>query len=409
MYDILNGMRVVEGSSFVAAPSCGLNLASLGAEVIRFDAIGGGPDFHRWPLAPDGSSLYWEGLNKGKKSIAINLSQPAGRELAVALITAPGDDSGLFVTNYPVEGFLSHERLVRHRADLITVRVMGWPDGGNAVDYTVNCAVGLPAMTGPPDDDAPVNHVLPAWDLLTGAHAAFSLLAAERSRRLTGKGGEIRIPLGDVAMATLGHLGQIAEVSIAGRDRPRMGNALFGAFGRDFVTGDGRRVMLVAITPRQWRGLVKALSLEAEIAAAEAAAGVSFDADEGMRFQHRDRLFPLFERAIAARLLAELARDFARHEVCWEPYQTLHQALDADPRCSSANPIFAEVQHPSGYSYLTPGASMTLPGSARSAPGPAPRLGQHTDEILVRLLALPEHEIARLHDEGIVAAAGAAS
>ena len=52
MYDLLAGLRVVEGSAFIAGPSCGLHLAQMGAEVIRFDSIGGGPDYHRWPLAP---------------------------------------------------------------------------------------------------------------------------------------------------------------------------------------------------------------------------------------------------------------------------------------------------------------------------------------------------------------------
>src|SRR5579859_5240913 len=121
MYDLLKGLRVVEGSAFVAAPTCGLYLAQMGAEVIRFDTIGGGPDAKRWPVAENGASLYWEGLNKGKKSIALNLSSPEGRELAAAIATAGGDNAGLFVTNYPVEGFLSHERLAARRADLITV------------------------------------------------------------------------------------------------------------------------------------------------------------------------------------------------------------------------------------------------------------------------------------------------
>src|SRR3546814_2443063 len=85
MYDLLNGLRVVEGAAFVAAPTCGLYLAQMGAEVIRFDAIGGGPDFRRWPLADNGASLYWEGLNKGKKSVAIDLASPTGREIAQRL------------------------------------------------------------------------------------------------------------------------------------------------------------------------------------------------------------------------------------------------------------------------------------------------------------------------------------
>ncbi len=261
MFNVLSGLRVIEGASFIAAPSCCLHLAQLGAEVIRFDTIGGGPDFGRWPVAPNGASLYWEGLNKGKKSIAIDLTRPEGRNLATQLITAPGPSSGLFVTNFPADGFLAHDKLAAKRADLITVRVMGWADGATALDYTVNAAAGYPLMTGPVDDDKPVNHVLPAWDLLTGAYAAFALMAAERHRGLTGAGQEVRVPLGDIAIATVGNLGQMAEVLIGGQDRPRVGNDLFGAFGRDFRTADGSSIMLVAITPRQWSGLLTSLGI----------------------------------------------------------------------------------------------------------------------------------------------------
>src|SRR5258706_7149588 len=87
---VLDGLRVVEGSAFVAAPLGGMTLAQLGADVIRFDQIGGGLDYGRWPLADDGQSLFWAGLNKGKRSIQIDLHAPAGRELASALIAAPG-------------------------------------------------------------------------------------------------------------------------------------------------------------------------------------------------------------------------------------------------------------------------------------------------------------------------------
>jgi 2-methylfumaryl-CoA isomerase len=405
MYQLLKGMRVVEGASFVAAPSCALHLLQLGAEVIRFDHVAGGPDFNRWPLSGDGASFYWEGLNKGKKSVAINLSKPEGRELAIRIATAPGENAGLFVTNYPADGFLSHEKLAARRADMITARVMGWADGTTAVDYTINAAIGLPMMTGPASlGDEPVNHVLPAWDLLTGATAAYALLAAERFRRDTGKGQELRIPLGDVAMATLGHLGQIAEVTASGADRPRMGNALYGAFGRDFATADGERMMIIAITPRQWTGMLKALGLAERVDAIEKELGVSFAKDEGVRFTHRDRLFPLIEEAVARRTFADLAAAFEAHEMCWGPYRTVHGALQLDPRFSAAIPIFRPVNHPAG-TYLTPGSPVTVGGADRAMPARAPKLGEHTDEVLSSVLNLSGTEIGKLHDQGLVASA----
>jgi len=402
LYDLLKGLRVVEGAAFVAAPTCGLYLAQMGAEVIRFDNIGGGPDFRRWPLAQNGSSLYWEGLNKGKKSVALDLARPAGREIAQRLAAAPGEDAGLFVTNFPVDGFLSYEALKALRSDLVCVRVMGWADGSQGMDYTINSALGLPLMTGPGDDPRPVNHVLAAWDLLTGAYCAFGLVSALLARMRTGEGREIRCPLSDIGAATMANLGFVAETRLAGQQRARMGNDVFGAFGRDFTTRDGRTLMLLAITPKQWSKALEVLGLTGEAAALEAELGVSFAADEGVRFTHRARLYPLFERAFAQRTAAELAPAFEAGGVTWGAYQPMEAALE-DPRLFKGNPLFQEIRHPSGLSYPAPGAMATIPQDARGDVQPAPRLGQHTDEVLAEVLGMSSGEIGQLHDKGVVA------
>ncbi|WP_425405560.1 CoA transferase [Hwanghaeella sp.] len=403
MFDILSGLRVVEAASFIAAPSCALHMAQLGAEVIRIDQIGGGPDFKRWPLSRNGDSFYWEGLNKGKKSIAIDLSNPEGRELAAAIIAAPGEDAGLFVTNFPAKGFLAHDRLAEKRSDLITARIMGWADGQTALDYTVNAAVGIPLMTGPPSlDGEPVNHVLPAWDIAAGLYAAFALIAAERKRLKTGQGGEIRVPLADVAMAFAGHLGMIGEVTESGTDRPRHGNDLFGSWGRNFATADGKQIMLVAITRPQWADLLKALEIEDGIAALEASIGLSLAKDDGLRFTHREAINAIVAPAVARRSLAEWRRIFAETRVCWSPYLTVSEGMTE--KCMfSDSPLFSPVAHKSGYTYPTPGAAADFVDSIRQSPVRAPRLGENTEQVLADLLGLSDKEIAKLHDTGIVA------
>jgi len=403
MHDVLAGLRVVEAASFIAAPSAGLHLAQLGAEVIRIDPIGGGPDYHRWPLTAAGASLYWEGLNKGKKSIAIDLGRPEGRTLVQRLAAADGENAGLFITNFPADGFLAHANLAALRPDIITLRIMGWSDGAPAVDYTVNAAMGIPVMTGPPSlGDAPVNSVLPTWDLLAGAYGAFTLLAAARRRSATGAGAEIKLPLGDLAAATLGHLGQLAEV-LSGSDRPRLGNDLFGAFGRDFVTGDGHRIMVVAITARQWSALLAALGLAPAIAALEAELGVSFASDEGLRYRHRARLFAIFAPAFAAHSLTGLALLLNSAGATWAPYRTVAEAAAARDRFGLGVAGMDTIMQPSGHRYPAPGAAAEFAALPRLPVAPAPRLGQHTDETLASVLGMAEHEVARLHDQGMVA------
>lgn len=395
MYDLLTGLSVIEASSFVASPTAGLYCAQMGAEVIRVDQIGGGPDFRRWPVTAGNDSLYWENLNRAKKSVALDLGRPEGRELLQALVRATGQ----FITNFPVGGFLAHDALAAGRPDLITVRIMGWADGSPALDYTVNNSVGYPTLTGSGPD--PVNHVLPAWDLLSGAYAAFALLAAIQRRSATGAGGEVRVPLSDVAIGTVANLGGVAEVLYSGANRPRLGNAVYGLFGRDFVTADGQRTMIVVVTPRQWANLVAALGLGEAIAAVEAARGVSFATDDGLRFAHRDALYPLFERAIASRSHPDLAAAFDAGGIVHSPYRTMLDAVQ-DPALVADNPIFGHADNPSGFTYPAAGAFATLPQDARQPPRPAPRNGQHSEEILADRLSLPSGEIAQLIDAGIV-------
>jgi 2-methylfumaryl-CoA isomerase len=401
MSGILAGMRVVEGSAFVAAPLGGMTLAQLGADVIRFDPIGGGLDAHRWPVTAEGKSLFWAGLNKGKRSIAVDMRSPQGRELLTDLITAPGDDAGLFLTNFPAAGWLDYTALACRRPDLIMVNIVGNPDGSSAVDYTINVATGFPRTTGPEALSTPVNHLLPAWDVITGTLAATGLLAAERKRRVAGTGQFIRLALADVAMATVGHLGYLAEVQINKTQRPRHGNYLYGAFGCDFATGDGKRVMVVGLTPRQWRSLVAAVGIGDACVQVERLLGIDLS-KEGDRFAARHVIGALVEPWVGSRTLAEVGEIFDAHGVCWGPYQTFAELVANDPRCSPANPMFAHVDQPSIGSYLMPGSPLAFSADERVPPAPAPLLGQHTDDILAGILSLSAAEIGRLHDEGVV-------
>ena len=257
-YRFLAGLRVVESSAFIAAPLAGLALAQLGADVIRVDMIGGGIDYTRMPRAGGtGRSFYWTALNKGKRSIAIDLRRPEGRELVQALATAPGPDAGVLLTNIGTP-WLAHAVLAARRADVISCTIQGNPDGSTALDYTVHCATGYPAVTGGGSVQHPVNQVLPAWDMACAYQAALAIAAALHQRARTGQGAELKLALSDVAFTTLSHLGVLAEAELLQQDRPSLGNHIYGAFGRDFGTADGGRLMVAAISINQWKALIAA-------------------------------------------------------------------------------------------------------------------------------------------------------
>ena len=402
MEGILEGMRIVEGSAFVAAPLGGMAMAQLGADVIRFDPIGGGLDRTRWPVTADGQSLFWAGLNKGKRSIQVDLRSDEGRELVEALITAPGPEAGLFLTNFPARGFLDYEKLSERRGDLIMVNLVGNADGSSAVDYTINPASGFPWATGPRNLAVPFNHLLPAWDAITGMLATTSLLAAERRRARTGEGQRVQVALSDVAFWMVGNLGKIAEVQISHHERVKDGNYLYGAFGRDFQTKDNRRVMIVALTLRQWRSLVKATGLHEGFDTLEKMMDVDLT-KEGDRFVAREVIGAMLKPWMGAHTLDEIRVIFDVHDVCWGPYQSFMELAEEDPRCSPENPMFEELEQPGIGTYLMPGSPLEFGGVERLPVRRAPLLGEHTEEVLADVIGLSAAEIGRLHDEGVVA------
>lgn len=401
MVKILEGLRVVEGSAFVAAPLAGMTLAQLGAEVIRFDRIQGGLDYYRWPVTHDNRSLFWAGLNKGKRSIAVDISNPRGQEIVTQLICAPGPNAGIFLTNLRIRGWMDYKSLKQYREDLIMLTILGTRDGNPAVDYTVNPSVGFPYATGS-IGSGPVCHVLPAWDCITGQMAALGLLAAERHRRLTGQGQAIEIALKDVALAMLGNLGIIGEVMVNDHDRPKYGNYLYGAYGNTFETADGKVIMLVGLTRRQWDGICKATGLKNQFDLIGQKLGLNLTL-EGDRFKAREEITALLKPWFSSRTIEDFSNNFDENGVTWSIFRSFKQAVTEDPDCSTWHPMFDLIEQPGIGEYLVPGTPFEFSDFKRYPPEPAVTLGQHTDEILSNLLGMSDIEISKLHEDKIVA------
>ena len=372
----LAGLRVLEVSSFVAAPLGGMTLAQLGAEVTRIDPPGGAPDTTRWPLAPNGASLYWAGLNKGKRSVTLDFRSPDAPRTVQRLLADSGPDGGILLTNagYP---WLSYDALRDARPDLIHLHITGQPGGTPAVDYTVNAGTGFPLATGGAATPGPVNHVLPAWDVACGLYAAVGLLAAERHRRRTGRGRAVTLPLADVALAVTGHLGFLAEGQF-GVSRPRIGNHLYGGFARDFQTVSGDSVMIVTLTARHYADLARVTGRTEALAAVADALGADFTRDAD-RYAHREVIAALLAPWFAERGTDEVAAALRGTSVLWERYRTFAD-LAADP-ATLARPLVGLVDQPGIGAILATGTPLAQPGLSQ-APVPAPVLGRDTDAVL---------------------------
>ena len=245
------------------------------------------------------------------------------------------------------------------------VNIVGNHDGSSAVDYTVNPATGFAWATGPRNLAVPFNHLLPAWDAITGALAARACSRPSAAALARAPGSTCAIALSDVAFWMVGNLGKIAEVQINHHERVKDGNYLYGAFGRDFLTKDGHRVMIVALTLRQWRSLVEATGTRRGVRRDRAA--------DGRRPRRRGRSL---RGARGARRHAEAvgARAHARRGRARRSTATASpgartrrssELVEHDPRCSTENPMFAEVEQPGIGTYLMPGSPLAFSGAER--------------------------------------------
>jgi len=391
----LTGVRIVEISSFVAVPLAGMTLAQLGAEVIRVDPIGGAADYRRWPVAESGESIYWAGLNKGKRSVAADMRSQDGQDLVQRLIA----DSGVLITNVAGRQWHSYEALTRLRPDLIHVEISGRADGGTGVDYTVNAGIGFPMVTGPAELAAPVNHVLPAWDVACGIYAALAVVTALRHRDVTGHGQQIGIPLENVALATAGNLSFLTEAMINGNARERIGNSVYGQYGQDFTSSDGASFMVVALTGRHFRDLTDLTGTTKAIAALADTLDADFT-DEGARYLHREALTGVFTEWFSAHTGEEIAAALSATSVLWDRYRSFAEAVTDDK--VTANPMFTALSQPRIGEYLAPGLPMSIDGSYPPA-APAPALGDDTAAVLRDWLGLSPEEIGALTESGTVA------
>lgn len=400
----LAGLRVVELTSYVATPLCGLVLSQLGADVVRVEPIGGAPDRSRMPRSDTGTSLYWAGLNGGKRDIAVDLRSQEGRDVVADLICRDGRDQdpggAIVISNNARYRDLAYEALSARRPDLVHVLLSGTRDGRNAVDYLVQASTGFASLTGPVGSSIPTNSVVPSWDIAAGLYLATGLLAAVHERERTGLGQQVQLALEDVAYAAAGAVGYLAESQVRGIDRGPGGNEVYGTFGRDFVTADGTRVMVVVLTIGHWRRLLEVTGLTDAVLAVEKAIHADLD-DEVERYRHRGVIGGLLMSWFQRHSSDEVATMLTPTGVLVAPYRTFNDLADNDAAVLRSNALFAEIDQPGVGRYLAPGSPLVM-GGRQVGPETAPALGDDTDAILTGL-GLDADRVGALRSAGHVA------
>src|ERR1700751_2680994 len=187
----------------------------------------------------------------------------------------------------------------------------------------------------------------------------------------------VAAPLGGLTLAELG--AEVIRVDPVGCAE-RIGNYLYGGFARDFRCGDGRRMMVVALTPRHWRDLVRVTGTTEPVAALEETLGVDFTTDDD-RFEYREVLAGLVSRWFAARSAAEVSAALALTSLVWAPYRTFAETVAHLQTAEGVNPIVSVVDQPGVGPHFAPGSPLIVDNRPEPA-RPAPVLGEHGPRLL---------------------------
>lgn len=266
----LSGIKVIELARILAGPWCGQLLADLGAEVVKVERPGAGDDTRHWGppfmIGPDGSNLdaaYYHSTNRGKSSVAIDITTPEGQAQVRALIA----DADVVIENYKVGGLakyeLDHASLAAINPRLITCSITGFGQTGPyayraGYDFIIQGMGGIMSMTGEPDG-APQKSGIAYADIFTGVYSAVAILAALRERDATGKGAHIDMALLDTQVAVLAN--QALNWMASGVVPHRMGNGHANlAPYQSFACADGDLIIAVG-NDGQFRKLCEVLSL----------------------------------------------------------------------------------------------------------------------------------------------------
>jgi crotonobetainyl-CoA:carnitine CoA-transferase CaiB-like acyl-CoA transferase len=391
----LEGIRVLDFTRVLAGPYLTMTLADLGADVIKIENPNGGDDTrHYRPPERGGESFYFLAVNRNKRSVGVNIRTEEGR----AVLKALAAESDILVQNFRPDVMerhgLDYESLKVINPRLIYAAISGYGDDSpyrlvSGYDQIAQGEGGLMWMTGH-TDQPPVRAAASIADTFTGLHAGMAIMAALQARASTGRGQFIDVALLDTVIAVTSFQAQAALLT--GENLPRPGNGSFLVVPTGmFPCADGEMNLLIG-NDRQFRRLCVDVLERPELA----------DDERFLTIAARRDNEPVLNGIIGP-ILVTRPRDYWI-ETCRAsgvPAGSVRTPVEAvsapEPR---ARGLIQTVEHPTAGTFETVGSPMKLSDTPTRPAGPAPRLCEHTDEVLNEVLGYDADKLAGLREAG---------
>lgn len=395
----LAGIRILDLSRIVAGPNATMQLADMGAEVIKVETPGGGDDTRRMmPPTMGEESAFYLAFNRNKRSMVIDLKTEDGRNILYRLTERADVVVENFRPGVTKRLGVDYETLSAIKPELVYCSVSAYGQDGPmsqrpGLDPVLQAEMGLMTLNGEPEGD-PLRHPLSLTDLYTGMQAATAICAALVRQQTGGRGCHIDLSLMGGAMAMLGNMGTYAMAT--GHNPPRMGNgfptvAPVGAFkgsdGGMFYTACGTQKLFDQLA-------ADALEMP------ELLEDPRFT-DNGGRVENRDALMGLLADTFATRTRDEWVAKIRAAGVPAGPVRNINDACNSEEVRAAG--LMREVEHPTAGKVTLPGSSIRFRGEPELPLGNPPLYGEHTDTLLAELLAMDEAEIEALRAAKIVA------
>ncbi|HEY7004685.1 MAG TPA: CoA transferase [Gaiellaceae bacterium] len=392
----LEDVRVLSIEQFGAGPWGTMQLADLGAEVIKIEdpAVRGDVGRVVPPFQADGSSLFFESFNRNKRSLALDLRNPEARTVLEDLARSSDALFSNLRGDQPAKLRLRYDDLKHVNSRLVCVSLSGFGTTGprageGAYDATIQGLAGWMSVTGGPEDP-PTKSGLSLVDFSAGYLGALAVLAGVWRARRDGVGGDADLSLFETALSLLTYMATwSASHGWEARRMPASAHQTLVPF-QAFEAADG---WLVVACPKEtlWRGLCEALG-EPALAADERFV------DLAARDRNRDILVPLLQEAFARRTVAEWIDLMSARKVPCAPVNDIARAL-ADPQATARDAV-VEYEHPTLGAIRTVDSALRLDGS-RQTPARAPFLGEHSAQVLEEVCGYSSGRVEELAALGV--------